>query len=420
LAIRVNRRRSWRAMGVFLSLTAGLVLGANTNLAQSHNHEHREIGPLPAQDPLRETYQGYAAALQKAAATDMTIEQLIGFNRDFNGLIAPRNTEAMQHLFGKVTPYFTMERLKSEPYYKATISKLINSPNVNHRMLAYMTVASANDSSFNPIIWRAARTETADDALFWIGTTLLYLKDPHTTDLFDFLVAHENFGDAHMLPLYTKLDKNSIKKTAYERINSKDPKARLLAIQTLSLTDPDPTTEKLIKDAFATTQGTARGYVIYTMKALKMGNLKSYLQPLLIDPMCGSIAFAALLESPTAEDRACAESSYSNATEVPKSVLNAYLQSKNPEHVRKFLILVRDQKVPSDYHAFPMMYPILCSPEMRAQLCDTISKTHNRQLVPDLMFGLPAQQDSTTLELLRRLSVDPDPEIKKSALRLLK
>jgi hypothetical protein len=396
-----------------------LVLGANSCLVQAHNHEHRELGPLPAQDPLRETYQGYAAAFQKAAATDMTTEQLIGFNRDYNGLIAPRNTEAMQHLTGKVTPYFTMERLKSEPYYKATISKLINSPNVNHRMLAYMTVASANDSSFNPIIWRAARTETADDALFWIGTTLLYLKDPHTTDLFDFLVAHEDFGDAHMLPLYTKLDKSAIKSTAYDRINSKEPKARLLAIQTLSLTDPDPTTEKLIKSAFATTEGPTRGYLVYTMKALKIGNLKSYLQPLLTDPICGSIAFAALLESPTAEDRACAESSYSSANEVPKSALNAYLQSKNPEHVRKFLILVRDRKVPANYQASPLMYPLLCSPEMRAQLCDTISKTHNRQIVPSLMFGLPTKKDSTTLDLLRRLAVDPDPEIKKTALQLL-
>lgn len=399
-----------------LLVITGLWLGFSQGLP-AISHEHRQYGPIPEEDPLKETYQGYSAALQKAAKTNMTPEQLLAFNRDYHKLIAPRNdpSEMMIKATGYRPPYFTLEKLKTEPFYKSTISSLIRSSNPQHRMLAYMTVASAGDSSFNDVIWRSIPAETDSDAKFWQGTALLYLKDSHTSDLFDFLVANENFGDAHMLPLYIKLDKESLRQTAYDKINSSNIKAQILAVQSLSVTGPNPKTEKVVKECVAKMQGPAKGYGIYTMKTLKMGNLKEALAPLLADKAVSGIAFAALLSSPTPEDRKFAESLAVGTGEVPAYILSGYLSSDDAEMTRKFLILIRDRPIPANYRFLAMMHPTLRSDTLYSQLKDTIRKTKNRHVVADLILSMKRCSDPDATAMFTQLAADPDPKIKNAA-----
>ncbi|MFA6211199.1 MAG: hypothetical protein WCT03_21035 [Candidatus Obscuribacterales bacterium] len=385
------------------------------------SHEHRQYGPIPAEDPLKETYQGYSAALQNAGKVAMTPEQLLAFNRDYYKLIAARNyqSEMFTKAGGNPPPYFTLERLKAEPFYKPTISRLIRSTNPQHRMLAYMTVSSAGDSSFNDVIWKSIPTETETDAKFWQGTALLYLKDKHTSDLFDFLVANETFGDAHMLPLYFKLDKDALRETAYEKINSPNIKAQILAVQSLSVTGPCPKTEKVVKEAANKMQSRAKGHAIYTMKTLKMGNLKELLAPLLTEPALAGIAFSALLSSPTLEDQQFAESKTAGTGEVPSYILTGYLGMDDPENLKKLLILIRDRPVATSYRLRSFFNTGFKSDSVYSQLKDTIRKTKNRHVVPDLIMVMKHARDDDGTALLTQLASNPDPAIQKMARLML-
>ena len=131
---------------------------------------------------------------------------------------------------------------------------------------------------------------------------LMILKTKHTTALFDFLVEYENFGDSHMIPLYIQLDKKSLQKTAYERINSENVRAKILAAQILSVTGKNKKTEKLLRNAVKNWDYSIKGYAIYSVKELRVGNLKNDFIPLLDNPQTRSIAIQALGNSPTKED----------------------------------------------------------------------------------------------------------------------
>jgi hypothetical protein len=393
-----------------------------TDRPQSIHRHGQQYGQLPARDALAGTYQGYVRALQKAAAGNMTREELARFNRDYYPLIAPisQTSELEARVNCKPNVYYTLEQLKREPFYRQTMQRLIQSPNVQHRMLAYMTLASAGDNSFNDALWKATKTEKEEAAIFWVGTALLYLKDKHTGELFDFLIAHENFGDAHMLPLYVKLDKESLKKTAYEKIQSTDLKTKILAVQSLSVTGLNSKTEAVVKEACKSLPGSAKGYAIYTMEALKMGNLKEILAPLLDNPHASTIAFSGLINSPTPEDQSYAKSSVPARGEVPPYVLNAYLGSERPEHTQQFLLLVRDRIVPANYKLSFFMSRALYAEGLLPLLRDTIRHTRNRQLVPDLINTIARYKDSDTRALLTQLTQDPDLAIKNAAVTALK
>src|SRR5205814_1368610 len=119
---------------------------------------------------------------------------------------------------GRTTSEFPLARLKAEKFYHASMKRFLDSPNPHRRILAYITVASANDSSFNDTLGKQMKTDSDKNCKMWSGTALLYLRDSHTSELFDFLVANEGFGDAHMIPLYLRLDKSALEQTAYLRI----------------------------------------------------------------------------------------------------------------------------------------------------------------------------------------------------------
>lgn len=105
--------------------------------------------------------------------------------------------ELMNELEGQETSYFPLRNLQTEPFYKSTIKKLVESANIYDRILEYVTMGSAGDNSFNDSLLRATKTEKLQGARMWSGLALLYLEDKRTSELFDFLV-NEDFGDAHM------------------------------------------------------------------------------------------------------------------------------------------------------------------------------------------------------------------------------
>ncbi|MBQ7611446.1 MAG: hypothetical protein IJU92_00025, partial [Spirochaetaceae bacterium] len=124
---------------------------------------------------------------------------------------------------------YPLSKFKETASYKNNINILFNSKNDNQRLLSYLVIAGAGDKKFEKKLLERLKTEKSEGNVIWAGMTLMVLKTKHTTALFDFLVEYENFGDSHMIPLYIQLDKKSLQKTAYDRINSENVRAKILA-----------------------------------------------------------------------------------------------------------------------------------------------------------------------------------------------
>lgn len=117
---------------------------------------------------------------------------------------------------------YPLSKFKETASYKNNINILFNSKNDNQRLLSYLVIAGAGDKKFEKKLLERLKTEKSESNIVWAGMALMILKTKYTTALFDFLVEYENFGDSHMIPLYIQLDKKSLQKTAYERINSEN------------------------------------------------------------------------------------------------------------------------------------------------------------------------------------------------------
>ena len=215
--------------------------------------------------------------------------------------------------------------------------------------MSYLIIAGAGDKKFEKKLLERIKTEKSMGNIIWAGMALMYLKTNHTTELFDFLVEYEDFGDCHMIPLYFQLDKSSLQKTAYDRINSENVKAKVLAAQTLSITGKNKKTEKLLLDAVANWDYDIKGYAIYSIKELRIGNLKNTFIPLLDNKLTRSIAIQALANSPTKEDVDYLKQLVENENPISWDLLDGFYLSKNMENVKFWLHLVSTKNIPENY-----------------------------------------------------------------------
>jgi len=143
--------------------------------------------------------------------------------KKYDRILTPHSdiTQLVTRLEGEKLSVYPLADFKGQKLYHDNIDRLVNSKNSNKRILAYLVIAASGDTTKNAFLLEKIKTETSAGNLLWSGMALLYLRCDHTTPLFDFLVKNEDFGDAHMLPLYIKLNKDSLQQTAYNRINSK-------------------------------------------------------------------------------------------------------------------------------------------------------------------------------------------------------
>lgn len=341
-------------------------------------------------------------------------EKLNNIFGNYTTIVFPEfsSSKLMNELKGQKVVKFPLEKLVTEPFYESSIKKFLHSENPNERILSYITLGSANDNRFNDILRSRLKSEKNAGSKLWACVALLYMGDNHTTELFDFLVENENFGDAHLIPLFFNLDKYSLRKTAYSRIKSDKKEAKILAVQTLSITGLTPETESLVKEAVETWEIEIKGYAICTMRALKMGHLKDTLAPLLEHQETRVISLEALANSPTPEDREFLFSLNSNKDKIPEDILDAYFKSQNPEMVERWLLLVRDHMIPDDYVFFVFKQPLLSSDTLLDHVLETIRKTKNVIVLQELPRALTGRQDKESIDLLISLLSHPDSTVR--------
>lgn len=367
-------------------------------------------GPSSAPRASESQYDRFLRDFQVAAsAGEATTAASTLLNKYPDLLVPALPVQALLHtLSGRKIPRYPLERLQAEPVYRGTLSKLLLSTNLNQRMLAYMTLASANDRSRTDVLLSAMKRDEAQAGRLWAGLALLYLDDTHVPELFDFMVDNEDFADAHLVPFFLNLDKKALQDVAFAKISSQNPKARVLAVSILGEGDLTPRTERALREAVATWPSSLKGYAISVMKRLRMGGLREALVPLLVDQDLGQISLEALATSPSADDRAYIDGLSSASSSVTTDLLNALLRSNDVAHLRTWLSLLRDRPIPSDYFISFTQESVLLGDRLLPELRCTIRRTRNRNTVSHLCRALTGRRDPASIRLLLELLSDPD------------
>jgi len=278
-----------------------------------------------------QTVDDFRKDFEKSLSKEFGEEQLNQMFRTYSNLLTPHSdiTQLTAGIKGESIQQYPLNEFKNDKLYKKNINKLFDSNNSYQRILAYLVIAGSGDKSFEKGLLEKIKNETNKGNLIWSGMALLYLNTEYTTPLFDFLVENETFGDAHMLPLYFKLNSDSLQSTAYQRINSENVTAKILAAQILSATEKNEKTEKLLLEAVKTWNYNIKGYAIYSVKVLEIGNLLESFQSLLDSTQTRSIAIEALANSPTKEDIDYLKELAAKQDTVSEDLLDGFYKSNN-------------------------------------------------------------------------------------------
>jgi HEAT repeat protein len=334
--------------------------------------------------------------------------------KDYSMLLTPHSdvTRFAQQLQGNAISIFPLTHFKSQKLYINNITTLLNSPNPNQRILAYLVIASSGDITKERILLNKLKAETKKGNLIWAGMALLYLNCNHTTSLFDFLVKNEDFGDAHMLPLFIQLNKDSLQYTAYNRINSTNVKARILAAQILSVTPLNEKTEDLLMQAVRTWDIKLKGYAIYSVKQLQIGNLLETFKPLLDSPQTRSIALKALANSPTKADRQYLLELVNKHDTIPEPLLTCLYESKNEENIKYWLKLLYTKNLPKDYTYFVFTQPLISSDDILPDLQIALNKVKNPEVLGELVRALEGRTDDISIDIMIGFLQHPNSTVK--------
>jgi hypothetical protein len=350
-----------------------------------------------------EVDSNFLKAYEKATAGNLTEEQLNSLMSEYSFLLLPHSdtSSLMNELKGQDVQAFPLMKFKDKPLYRKTISNLFASTNMNERVLSYLVIAAAHDRSFIPQLQKRVSEGTEQE--MWGAMALLHLKDSNTDLLFDFLVKHENFGDAHMVPLFLTLDRNSLEKTAYARASRTDEKSRVLVASILSRTGLNPKTEEILRTAIKSWQPEIKGYAVAALKELRGSNLKELLSPLLDGKKTRRICLEALANSPTREDQTFLLSQIPKEGTIPEDVLDALFGSSNPEMISKWLDLAQSSNLPSKYYFSAWKQPLFRDPKLHKKLCEVLSRVENPEVLHNLVRALQGQHDADSTQVLLKL-----------------
>jgi len=355
------------------------------------------------------TLEKFIADYQAAVKRDLTEDDLTKLRRDHSTLLTPHSDVSAFHdaLRGRDVKPFPLFNFKTNAIYKSTISGLLDSENPNKRVLAYMVVAAANDNAFNAKLREKIKSDKPKGCRIWAGMALLHMKDSHTTELFDFLVENEEFGDAHMLPLFLNLDKESLKKTAYQRSQSEKNEARILVAFILSHTGLSPRTDKILRQGVKTWPEEIKGYAIEALRQLRAPDLLELLKPHIDAKLTRRVVLHALASSPSATDQQFIFSQIPEKDPIPEDTLDCLLESKNPVLVHKWLELIQRKNAPHDYYFHPYDQPLLSTKEFRPKVIEALRTIKNPEYLSNLVRALEKDQDpATTAALIELLKHD--------------
>ena len=361
-----------------------------------------------------QTIESFKIDFQAATNPAFGEDQLNKMFQFYSNLLTPQSdaTQLFSDVKGESTTQFPLSEFKNEDLYVQTMPAFFNSPNQYHRILSYLVIAGTGDTSYEKGLLKKIETETNKGNLIWAGMALLHLRTEQTTALFDFIVKNETFGDGHMLPLFFKLNPDSLVSTAYQKINSENVTEKVLAAQLLSVGENNKKTEKLLLDAAANWEYNIKGYALYSIKVLKIGNLLSTLQPLLDSSQTRSISIEALANSPTKKDVKYLMELVDAQDTVSTELLDGFYASSSIENLRYWLQLLHTKPITPGYDFNIHKQPLLFSDELLADLQTALANTTDAKTRQKLVLGLNERTDEKSTQLIVKLLDDDDSGVR--------
>ncbi|MBS2034623.1 HEAT repeat domain-containing protein [bacterium] len=389
------------------------VFSAILLLSLSHSSWARPRGSQVGQpDPpaASVTYAEFVGDVRLAAANSRLSEkQLDQFFARYGELLTPQmdTTRLMSALQERPAgSRFPLQPLQNQPFYQAMMQQLLHSKNANQRILGYAILGAAGDSRYNVQLLKVARQDRHRGALIWAGMALLFLHDRHTDQLFDFVVANENWQDPHLMGLYLQQDPASLLRVAKQKMRSQDGRARMLAVQSFLRDQLDSESQALLRQAVQSWEPQVRGYAIYVLAKNRLPQLKALLTPSLAVKSLRAVSLMALASSPTPEDQ-----EFLTAMPVDSDVLDAYLEAETVPAARKWLALMQ-QKVPEGYTFFVQSHGLLKSDELLAELQRTLREAKDPKVIEELVRALDGRKDEASLDLRLGLLSHPDSSVR--------
>lgn len=155
-----------------------------------------------------------------------------------------------------------------------------------------------------------------------------------------------------------------------------------------------------MRDAVKNWDYSIKGYAIYSIKELRIGNLKDDFIPLLDNPQTRSIAIQALANSPTKEDVDFVNQLLDNKSPVSEELLDGYYESKNIENVKLWLHLVSTRDIPENYFFSVNEQPLLFSDELLKDVQKALKTTKHIQIQQYLVSVLEGRSDQESMDII--------------------
>lgn len=307
-----------------------------------------------------------------------------------------------------------------EPKSTETLESLLYSNNYTKRKKAYDTISDTGNSSYNQELLERLKSDLKDDEKLQVGIALLLTKDSHADELFDFVASNDNCFDPHLSNELMKIDADKLREAALKRYKSPDPKVSTLAIRALGTTPLTPASEKAMRECAQSWSPNLRRMALWALSQHTVGNIKSYAIGSTSIFHTREIALIALANSPTPEDQEYLRSMIPKTGTIPNDVLDAYLNSKRPEQVRRWLTLVKTRSVRENYDFYAFSESYLESDEMLAEVQDTLKSTPNIAILRSLPRVLSERTDQESLDILTKLLSHKDKEVRRAACNSLR
>lgn len=353
-----------------------------------------------------QSIEDFKKDFEKALNKKFSEKELNNMFRTYSTYLTPHSdiTQLSANVKGQRIDHYPLADFKSEKLYTDNIEKLINSKNSNQRILSYLVIAGSGDTSFENALLKKIKEEKDKGCLVWSGMALLYLNTNRTTPLFDFIVENETFGDAHMLPLFIKLNNDSLQQTAYLRINNDKPMAKILAAQILSNTPVNSKTEELLKKAIKEWDINIKGYAIYSVAQLQIGNLLETFKPLLDSSQTRNISLKALANSPTENDRHYLYELVNKQDTVSEELLDCFYESKNISNLKYWLKLLYTKPIPEKYYfSVTDKESLIRKDTILKDVQVALEKINNAEVIGELVRALEGRTDDISTDILLTL-----------------
>lgn len=260
---------------------------------------------FPAYGQYPDILRNYERDIVSMAAKDLQEEELNKFFRQYDQLIFPHQgtTALMLSLQNIEAEYFPLMPMTQNQVYKETVNKLLYSENEMHRILAYITIGSAGDTSLDSVLLSRLKTEKHPGCLLWSSMALLYTGTQETDALMEFFITAEDVGLSHLLPLFVELNPEKLIATSLKFIKSENTTANILSLQLLGKLEKSSETDKLIIDCIEKWEPKLKGYAIIALGERE--NLEKFeiLKPYLENEVTRNVSINVLKKSAFKSDK---------------------------------------------------------------------------------------------------------------------